>query len=69
MLPAPGLAHVGCPSKKHCFVQTKCDSAAPQGAGRVGKTASRADFKVQVPGGSDGKESACNVGDPGSMPG
>ena len=25
--------------------------------------------KVQFPGGSDGKESACNVGDPGSVPG
>ena len=24
---------------------------------------------MDVPGGSDGKESACNAGDPGSMPG
>ena len=69
MLPAPGLAHAGCPSKEHYFVQMKCDSAAPQGAGRVGKTARRAGFQVLVPSGSDGNESACSVGDPGSMPG
>ena len=25
--------------------------------------------KFSLPGGSDGKESACNVGDPGSIPG
>jgi len=27
------------------------------------------DLTVPFPGGSDGKESACNEGDPGSMPG
>ena len=26
-------------------------------------------IQTDVPGGSDGKESACNVGDPGSIPG
>ena len=26
-------------------------------------------FAVGLPGGSDGKESACNAGDPGSVPG
>lgn len=48
ILLAAGLAHIWCPSKEHYFVQMKCDNAAPQGAGRVGKTPRRAELKVLV---------------------
>ena len=58
----PGSTPVALHSEKRGLLTKRSFSGSP-----ISLRGSK--FKWSFPGGSDGKESACNVGDPGSIPG